>query len=338
MQGVAIREIPSGKPGAGLPVVRLHYTADPSMTPERLQDLKSKYTSEARYNREMEIQYEALEGELLYPEFNRDRNLCEPFDVSDRDRWTIYMALDPHPRTAHAMAWEAFNKHGDRAVCGEFWPEFGTTYGPTDGIRWHTREYAEWIQFFESDSQDKPEPFRWARGKRLHVHRRFMDTFGSAANSDEGEDYFETYRRLGVELTKRAIVTNKGSYQVSLNFDPALKGSNNLAKAQDSIARAMMPQQDSTGRNIGPCHMVIFNNLFELVDEFENVRFPKGRPKPGDDFTAEGMAQRDTDEKVVTYQKHVIDCLHYMETARPKFIEQQYRNTFQAVNDPNVVR
>lgn len=335
MQGVSLRKIPPGRPGAGIPVVRLHYSADPTMTEERLKGLRATYTSDARYRREMEIEYEALEGELLYPEFSRTRNLCDPFDVSDRDRWTIYMALDPHPRTAHAMAWEAFNKRGDRVVCGEFWPEFGTSFGPTDGIRWHTREYAEWIQFFESDSSDKPEPFRWARGKRLHIPRRYMDTFGSAANSDEGEDYFETYRRVGKELTLQSLGNN--SMQVDLNFTPALKGHDNLAKAQDSIARSLMPQQDQMGNNVGPPEMYIFRNLYETIDEFENVRFPKSKPKPGDDFTAEQSAKREIDEKVVTYQKHCLDCLHYIETSRPGFIEVS-RERPPLPRNPNVVR
>lgn len=306
MQGVTVREVPPGRPGSGIPIARLHYSADPTITPERLQTIRSRYTSDARFRREMEIEYEALEGELLHPEFNRERNLCEPFDVSDRDRWTIYMALDPHPRTAHAMVWEAFNKHHDRAVCGEFWPEFGTTYGPTDGIRWHTREYAEWIQFFESDSQEKSEPFRWARGKRLFVHRRFMDTFGAAANSDEGEDYFETYRRIGFELTKLNL--NNASMSVSLNFTPALKGHDNLAKAQDAIGRALMPKQDAAGANVGPPRMRVFNNLYETIDEFENVRFPEGEP------------ERAVDERPITYQKHCLDCLNYIETSRPRFV------------------
>lgn len=321
MQGVTIRQIPPGRPGAGIPVVRLHYSADPSMDAERLQRLKSKYTSEARFNREMEIMYEALEGELLYPEFNRERNLVDPFDCSDRDRWTLYMALDPHPRTAHAMVWEGFNKHSDRVVCGEFWPEFGTTYGPTDGVRWHTREYAEWIQFFESDSEEKPEPFRWARGKRLFVHRRYMDTFGKAANSDEGEDYFETYRRIGTELTKLSI--NNASMAVNLNFTPALKGHDNLAKAQDSIARALMPQMVN-GAPGGPPLLRVFNNLYETIDEFENVRFP------------EGEAERPVDERPITYQKHCLDCLHYIETDRPHFA--MVGRKYFSPDNPNIVQ
>lgn len=53
----------------------------------------------------MEIEYETLEVELRYPDFNRSYNLVEPFDVSDRERWTILMGLDPHPRTAQATVW-----------------------------------------------------------------------------------------------------------------------------------------------------------------------------------------------------------------------------------------
>lgn len=294
---------------------RLHMDADPTMTPEKRALLRQRYTSDARYRREIEIEYEALEGELVLPEFNRSRNLVEPFDVSDRDYWTLYMALDPHPRTAHAMVWEAVNKHNDRINCGEFWPEYGTRYASDSG-RWRTRDYAEAIQLFESDSEYKPAPFEWAQGKRLVVRRRFMDTFGRAAYSDEGEgeDYFESYRRLGIELTKKAIAAGKGSEQVNLNFDPALKGHDNLAKAQDSVARQFLPSAQ------GPPLRRIFSNLYELIDEIENVRHPKKRPMPGDDFGLEHTGGRPADEQIVTYQKHCLDCVFYIETSRPIFV------------------
>ena len=304
MQGVSLRRIPEGVPGAGIAVVRLHYSADPSNTPEKLAALRSKYTSEARWRRELEIEYEALEGELLYGEWNRERNKVESFDVSDPERWTIWMGLDPHPRTAHAMVWEAFNKHMDRVVCGEFWPEFGTRFGPRDGARWRTKDYAEAIQMFESDSELKPSPFEWARGKRLRVFRRIMDTFGKAANSDEGEDYFESYRNCGIDLTKKA---KADAEKVRLVFDPALKGQENLAKAADSIGRALMARKDSAGR-VAPPAMVVFEGCWETIDEFENVRYP------------EGDAEKHADEKPVTYRKHCLDCLHYIETARPHFV------------------
>ena len=84
MQGVSLRRVPEGQPGAGMAVLRLHYSADPERwSEEQVRRLRGTYTSDARWRREMEVEYEALEGELLYPEFSRDRNSCEPFDVSD---------------------------------------------------------------------------------------------------------------------------------------------------------------------------------------------------------------------------------------------------------------
>lgn len=303
-------------------VLRLHYSADPQRWSNEVVDqLRATYTSDARWRREMEVEYEALEGELLYPEFARGRNLVEPFDVSDPERWTIYMALDPHPRTAHALVWEAFNKHKDRVVCGEFWPEFGTRYGPVDGVRWKTRDYAEAIQLFESDSEVKPAPFVWARGKRLRVFRRYMDTYGKGVGDDgwDGEDYFESYRKAGEELTKEAVIASKATDQVNLSFTAALKGHDNLAKAADSIGQALSARVDSQGRIARP-QMMVFNDLYELIDEFENVRFPKAERKRGDDFGNDASAGKESEEKVITYQKHILDGLHYIETGRPEFI------------------
>lgn len=298
MQGVEVKRVPAGMPNAGSAVLRIHYSSDPTFSPERIAVLRSKYTSEARWRREMEIEALALEGQLLYPQFSRERNICKPFDVSDPSYWTLWMGLDPHPRTAHAMAWIAFNKHKDWVVAAELWPEFGTRHGPKDGARWTTRDYAEAIQLFESDSEFKPAPFTWARGKKLHVGgRRFMDTFGRATNSDEGEDYFATYQRLGKELG------------INLNFQTALKGHDNLAKAYDAIARALMPTQQ------GPPIMHIFEDCGECIDELENIRFPEGDP------------ERPSDEKPLTYQKHVMDAITYCVTARPGFILQRKAGT-----------
>lgn len=322
MQGVSLRRIRDGQPGAGMAVVRLHYSSDPERwNPENVAALRATYTSDARWRREMECEYEALEGELLYPEFRRDTNCCAPFDVSDPSYWTIWMACDPHPRTAHAMVWEAFNKHHDRVVCGELWPEFGTRYGPNDGVRWKTKDYADAIQLFESDSELKPSPFIWSRGKRLRVFRRIMDTFGKAANSDEGdgEDYFETYRRLGVEMSKKAELMKRPSERVNLSFDAALKGHDNLAKAYDAIGRALAVRKDASGYEVPPS-LRVFEDCYETIDECENVRYPKTKKKPGDDFGLDGGAGQAAGETVVTFQRHALDCLAYIETARPKFV------------------
>ena len=286
MRGLSLRQIPEGRPGAGIKIARLHFLADPTMTPERVASLRSQYTSDARWRREMEIQYEALQGELLYPEFHRELSVCEPFDVSDPGCWTIYHACDPHGRTPHAFIWEAFNKFGDRAVCGELWtgrdhPEERPTVAQYSGL----------LKWIESDSYDKPESFDWSRGKKLHIHYRVMDTHGAAVNSDEGKDYFETYRSHG------------------FNYFSALKGEVRLAVARDLVGNSLLPLEitTATGKSIRS-RMRVFEGCVETIDEFERVRYPEGDP------------ERPSDEKPMTYRKHLLDGLHYIETARPRFV------------------
>lgn len=153
--------------------------------------LEPKRSEDARWRREMEIQALALEGELLYPEFSREFNACEPFDVSDTDTWTIYMGCDPHGRTPHAFIWEAFHKNGvDRVVCGELWPG-----RQVPGERFTVAQYAWAIKWLESDATDKYPWFEWANGKKLSVYYRTMDTHGLAVNSDE-EGLFRVLQKV----------------------------------------------------------------------------------------------------------------------------------------------
>lgn len=255
------------------------------MTQERVALLRSRYSSPARWARELEIEYEALEGSLLYPEFTTQYNVCEPFDVTDVWRWTIWMGADPHMRTKHAFCWRAFNSDGDSVVCGEFWPAH-----VAESLS--VREYAEAIEWIESDSEDKLPNWRWANGKKLDVKYRYMDTHGLAANSDEGVDFFEAYRGRG------------------LFFQPATKGHAALAFARDAIGALMKPVPVTMpdGSEKQRARFKVFRTCPELISEYQNVRYP------------EGDAERAADERPMTYRKHVLDACHYIETAHPGFV------------------
>lgn len=277
-------------------MVRVHYTADPTMTPERVKELRKSYTSKARWEREMEIAYEALEGERFYPEFKREVNVCESFDVSDTNEWTIWNACDPHPRTPHAFIWRAFNRYGDHVVCGELWPE------GEEGLT--VKDYADAVEFLEGDSEDKPYPFEWARGKKLKIYQRYMDTFGKGADSDEGVNFFRSYAKHG------------------LYFQPATKGQGPLDAAHDEIGRQLLPVQITIGDQvIQRPQMRVFEFCYETIREFERVRYPEGEPL------------RPADEKPVTYRKHCLDGIHYIETARPRYVApKRSQSTFEPIN------
>ena len=276
-KGLDLRRLPE----SGIPVIRVHYSADPTMTPERVAVLPARYASDARWRREMESDYGAMEGERLYSEYKPEINDCEPFDVSDPSRWTIWMACDPHMRTPHAFLWEAFAADGDRVVCGEIWPEQHVT----------VEEYAQVVHWIESDSCNKPWEWAWARGKPFRIYKRLMDTHGSAANSDMGSDYFAAYR------------------QHKLHFYPAKKGHAELDVARDKIARAMIPERviGPWGERLEPRRR-IFRTCAETRAELENVRFPSGD------------VERPGQERPMTYRKHMLDCAHYIQSANPGFV------------------
>lgn len=310
--GVTLRRIP----GSGVPVARVHYTADPTMTEARAAELRRKYTSDARWRREMEVEYEALEGERYIPEYVPEMNDCEPFDVSDARRWTIYHACDPHGRTPHGFLWVAFNQEGESVVCGEFWSK--ERFNPADCV-----EYIYWI---ESDSDEKPQAWEWANGKSLRVQMRIMDTHGKAINSEEGWDYFETFRqrrRASKEL--REFFPSAPEMLAGLHYYPAKKGSLSLENARDALGGLLSPELIAVGQesHLRPRERV-FRTCQEYRNELESVRYP------------EGDVERPGQEKPLTYRKHLIDCRLYIQTAKPGFVlRRPSRNTFQAIY-PNI--
>jgi hypothetical protein len=183
MRGVSVREIPAGKPGAGTRVVRLHYFADPTMTSERIAELKSQYTSEARWNREMEIDYGALGGQLVFPRFDESIHVVPPRMPLDDRYSTVWLACDPHPRTAHAFVWLAAHREGDLAVVWSWWPK--ERHGKESMV---TKDYAEaLIEIEESPLNLKP---------CFHL----MDVAGRSFNADEEKSYFDKYRDCGIHF------------------------------------------------------------------------------------------------------------------------------------------
>ncbi len=91
----------------GFQVLRLHYSSDPNKDPAteagRLWMEQAKAgMSDARWRKEYEIDYGALGGQLVFPEFDPGIHVVEESRL-DPSQWTVWMACDPHPRTPHAF-------------------------------------------------------------------------------------------------------------------------------------------------------------------------------------------------------------------------------------------
>lgn len=77
--GFSVSRIPPGKPGAGIAVAKLKYTAIPTMTPAKVAKLKSEYADKARCARELEMDETALSGEPWFPELDKEKHYRDFF-------------------------------------------------------------------------------------------------------------------------------------------------------------------------------------------------------------------------------------------------------------------
>jgi hypothetical protein len=165
----------------GFNILRLHYTADPDKDPLTtagkawLLNAKSGM-SEARWRQEYEIDYGALGGQLVFPEWETGTHVVPPFKLHP-DEWTVSMACDPHPRTPHAFVWLAVNRGGEMVVPFAHWSE----PDPTAEQRLTVKDYAQFIRDVEST-------------KGFVRPRRVMDIAGRSMNASEERSYFDAYR------------------------------------------------------------------------------------------------------------------------------------------------
>lgn len=236
MRGISTRET-----SLGFHVMRLHYSADQDKNPETetgsawLEQAKQGM-SDARWRKEFEIDYGALGGELVFPEFDPSIHIVEPFEL-DPENWTTWMACDPHPRTPHGFVWLGVSGEGDMVIPTSYWPASAVT--PT--FRATCRQYASAVKFIEEDY-------------KLKVYKRLMDVAGKSFNASEEHSFFEAYRDAG------------------LSFYPAKK--NRDLSGFELINSALQPVKVTIGSEtkMRP-RLTIMRGNDELVWQISHLRF-----------------------------------------------------------------
>jgi len=171
----------------GFNILRLHYTADQDKDPtteagKRWYDEARKGMSEARWAAEYDIDYGALSGTLVFPEFEAGTHVVPAFELNPHD-WTVWMACDPHPRTPHAFVWLGVNRDGEMIVPFAWWPE----HHASEDRRFTVADYTEKVKKIE-------EHFAFQRPYRL------MDVAGRSMNATEELSYFDAYRDAGLHF------------------------------------------------------------------------------------------------------------------------------------------
>ena len=180
MKGISTRTT-----SLGFNILRLHYTADPDKDPttpagKRWYDEARKGISDARWRQEHEIDYGALGGQLVFPEFEPSIHVVPAFEL-DREHWTTWMACDPHPRATHAFLWLSINRAGEMVVPFSWWVE----KSGTEKKRLTVKDYVEFIESVE-------------KTKGFERPYRVMDVAGKSFNASEEHSYFDAYREEGI--------------------------------------------------------------------------------------------------------------------------------------------
>lgn len=181
MKGISSRVTP-----LGWNVIRVHYTADPEKDPST--ENGAAWYANARkgmrdrdWRKEYEIDYRALSGQLVFPEFDESIHVVEPY-VLNKQFWTAWLGADPHPRTPHAFVWLCVNKGGRLVIPYSYWPQLDDE----NARRLTVVEYASHITLIEKSSLVVPSRYK------------VMDVAGKSFNSDEEHNYFDAYRDAGL--------------------------------------------------------------------------------------------------------------------------------------------
>lgn len=285
MRGISRRQT-----SLGWTVHRVHYSADPDKDPStsngQLWYTHARQGIKARdWRKEYEIDYRALGGMLVFPEFDPTIHITESrFPLHPGD-WTVYQGADPHPRRAHAFVWLAINRYGDMVVPWSWWPEEPNTERAENGqARLTISEYSELLREVD-ESPLGLEP--WLR---------VMDQAGKNFDADEGVDYFQKYSDCG------------------MTFEPAKK--NRDLSGYNALSEVLKPKSYEDGTRPTLTIWSGCGDNDELAEQIRILRFREFRGNvPDKDPPAEPEQKR----------RHLVDCLMYMLLHGPVFIGRTRR-------------
>lgn len=298
-----------GRTDQGWLVVRLHYSANPLFDPDtpagraRIADLKKGYISEAHWNMEMEINPYALQGQLVYPEFQRHLHVLPLDEIiwldkerKHKRRGCCFMAIDPHPRTPHAALWVMIDRWNDWYVYRDFWDS--KVYGIPKAIKdedteniWTVRDYA-WaiarlegndIAWFNPETDREYGVYKDQPGGERIIERRVDQAGKGFFETGSASSIWETYKKYGLFLRE--------PYKVHEAGENAIR---ELLKPRRHNERGMWPR------------LHIADDCRELILELERYRYKKTRRYSDD---------KELYQVGVEARCHLIDCLRYLATA-----------------------
>lgn len=295
--GVTLKRTKDGKA-----VLRLHYDADPDLTPQRVKAMRSKYSSDAMWRKEMEIEYGALGGSLIYPEFKYDLHVVPDSHVPTRG--CRYMALDPHPRTPHCSLWVLIDEWSDWWIYRELWPSI--VYGESRRLTDQDIENSYPIKFYaEAIAQLEGNEIEWRNAetdKEYGIFRnhprgekmvfRLMDQAGKGFRASGEAETLETYS------------TRYARY--GLHFRDPKKAHQS---GEDAVRELLKPRSHDAKGQWPKLH--IAESCVELIMEFGLYKYR---------VTTRLNDEKDLKQQATEARCHALDCLRYLANSQAQYI------------------
>ena len=280
--------------GAG--VFHLHYSADPSRDAGWSAREKLRYTSDAQWEKEQEINPHALDGQKIYPEFDENVHVVKPNEVPDRG--CIFMAIDPHPRTPHAFLWVLVDQFSDWWFYRELWPSVvcakAKTLKDSDvENKFKIRDYADFLAkmegnrlvFYKENTDDEYAMYEKGRGE--NVVARYMDQagkgFNTASYGQQEVSMHRVYNEYGI--------TCQDPVKAHLTGENAI---HELLRERYHSVRGKWPKAH------------ISTDCPELILELKRARYKSMRTITAD---------RELSQQPVEARSHMVDLMRYLATS-----------------------
>lgn len=308
----------------GFPVVRIHYRADPAHDDEWTKRERGKYTSEAYWNQEMEIQYDAMAGQLIYPEFDSTIHVI-PHSRIPR-KLCRFMAIDPHPRTPHAFLWLGIDQWSDVYVYQELWPSVAygepiTVKDDTNENHFTVKQYSETVAMLEGNS------LKWHDAEHEHESAEYVQSYSgmcprcnrpAGLSSPSCIDHRSPDRiidRYMDQAGKGFIATSENQdietyadryYRYGIHCSDPIKSHQ---AGEDAVHEWLKPRRHEI-YGIWP-KLHISARCRELILEFLKHRYKVTRTLTG---------EKELKQDAVEVRSHCLDLLRYLATARISYV------------------
>jgi hypothetical protein len=281
----------------GIPVIWLHYSADPTMTEDRVAELRKKYTSDAMWRQEMEIEYDATTGAKVYDDFSEAKHVIPHHKIPKR--LCRYRFIDPHPRTPHAFLWIGVDRYNDLYAYREWWPSIA--YGESTVVKDNDKERRLTIK-------DYVETVALVEGNRIEwINEQRTDLLGTYRRNPGGENIIDCYMD---QAGKSWSVNDESSVEERLaeryeNYGLISSDPDKRHKVgEDAVHELLRDRHHDIFGNWPRLHLS--DRLIESIYEFKKYRYQQTRRL---------NTEKELKQEGVEARCHMLDLFRYAATA-----------------------